>query len=136
MLERLLEQRNRQSMVDNREHHHATAVPQYRGVRCQMQHFVLCLPVLDRLDHQRCIERPRRFIRCRATAARPAASWRRGNGAAARRFLVIAAGGLAQERPGDDQLQRCKVALVGRMSVLTEEGDQPSMELGLGDHEG
>ena len=57
MLQRLPEQRDRPAMADHREHHYAEAVPEHRGVKGQMQGLARLLPVLNRPEHQRAIER-------------------------------------------------------------------------------
>jgi len=57
MLQGPPEQRDRPAMDHHRHHHHAEAVPEHRGVEGQKQGLAWLLPVLDRPENQRAIQR-------------------------------------------------------------------------------
>ena len=137
MLERLPEQRNGPAMADHGECHHATAVPQDRGIERQMQGLAWLLPVLDRPEHQRAVERCR--IDPLVGEPTPAAALPPGGQAMDHRELglpVVETDGLAQQQPGDHPARQRQMALVADGAVLTEKAGQLSMEPGMGIHEG
>ena len=124
-------------MTDDEEHQHATAVPEHRGVKRQMQGLAWLLPMLNRPEHQRAIDR----IHVDAPIAQPtpAPPLPAGSQAAVERdgaLPLVKANGLTEQQSGDHPAQQHQMAFVSDRTVLTEESDQLSMEPSVGFHEG
>jgi len=137
VIQRFPQQRDGSAVGHHGENHHAAAVPQHRGVECQMQGMAWLLPVLDRPQHQGAIER----LNVDAAVAQPAlsASLSVGGQAVAQRQHAVPAletEALAEQQPGDHPAQQHQVPLSHSMAVLTQEADQLTMEPGLGIHGG
>ena len=124
-------------MADHGEDHHAEAVPQHRGVESQMQGVAWRLPLLDRPEHQRAIERLN--IDAAIAEPTPAAPLPAGRQAAVQRngsLPLVKTDGLAEQQASDHPTEQHQMAFVADRAVLTQEAGELSMEPGVGIHEG
>jgi hypothetical protein len=122
---------------DDGQDHDAVTVPQHRGIKGQMQGLAWFFPVLDRPQHQGAIER----LNVDAAVAQPALTAPLPAGGQAMTegqhgVPAVETDGLTQQQPGDHPAQQHQVAMVGEPDVLTQEGDQLTMQSGLGIHGG
>ena len=137
MLKGLPEQRDGLVVIDHGEHHYAEGVPPHGGIKGEMQAVAWLLPVLDRPEQQRTIERV--HLDAPIAEPTPAAALPTGGQVMAElqgSLPVTETDGLAEQQLGDHLAQQRKVPLVAGGAVLTEKGGQLSMEPGVGIHEG
>jgi hypothetical protein len=135
MLPGLPQQRNGPAVSHYGENHDAETVPKHRGVEGQMQGVAWVLPVLDRPENEWAIE----HLHIDAAVSEPALTAPLPAGSQAvpqrqTRLPAIEIDGLAQQEPGHHPGQEHQMTVVNNRAVLTEEGDQLSMEPGTGCH--
>lgn len=122
-------------MADHREHHHAEPVVQHCGVECQRQGLAWPLPVLNRPEDQRSVERLHVDAAIGEKALTPPLP--AGGQASPQGQMLLPAiktDGFAQQQTRHHPRQEHQMAQVDKAAVLTQQRQQVSLKVGLGIH--